>query len=48
MIDGGKYRGVLLSRGKLGFEGFDVCDRSVGMFETAAAAHEAVKAAYSG
>jgi len=42
VVDGGRYKGALLSRGKQGFTAYDSCDCDLGTFETAAAAHEAV------
>jgi hypothetical protein len=38
----GRCIGTILSRGPAGFEGFDSCDRSLGVFETAAGANAAV------
>jgi hypothetical protein len=42
-----QYKGCLLSRGPQGFTAYDSCDRDIGTFETAAAAHEAVLRAFA-
>ena len=42
VVDGGRYRGCLLSCGLQGFTAYDSCDRDIGTFETAVAAREAV------
>jgi hypothetical protein len=47
VVDGGKYKGTLLSRGVKGYAAFDSCDRALGEFETAAAAAEAVLKAFA-
>jgi hypothetical protein len=46
VYDGGQRRciGHVLSRGKEGFEAFDVADRSIGIFQTQAQAATAVSA----
>jgi hypothetical protein len=46
VVDGGKYKGTLLSRGIKGYSAFDSCDRDLGTFETVAAAAEAVLKAF--
>jgi hypothetical protein len=42
IIDDGRYVGCLLSRGPQGFESFDSCDRSIGVFADAESARSAV------
>jgi len=42
VIREGRCIGTILSRGKLGYESFDSCDRSIGIFETAAGANQAI------
>lgn len=42
VIREGRCIGTILSRGPAGFEGFDSCDRSLGVFETAAGANQAI------
>ena len=42
VINDGRYLGCLLSRGPMGFESFDSCDRSLGRLERAELARDAV------
>jgi hypothetical protein len=42
IIEAGRYRGCILSRGVKGYESYDSCDRSIGTFESAELAHDAV------
>jgi len=42
IIEASKYRGCILSRGKLGFESFDVAERSLGVHADSKLAAEAV------
>jgi hypothetical protein len=42
VYDGRECRGFVLARGRLGFEGFDRQERSLGLFKTAAQAANAV------
>jgi hypothetical protein len=42
IIDGGRYLRYLLSRRPMGFESFDACDRSIGIFADAESARDAV------
>jgi len=42
IIEAGRYRGCILSRGVQGYESYDSCDRSIGTFESAELAHDAV------
>jgi hypothetical protein len=41
-IRDGRCVGTILSRGPQGFESFDSCDRSIGTFESAELARDAV------
>jgi hypothetical protein len=45
VYDGRECLGHILARGRLGFEGFDVDDKSLGMFRTRADAIDAVTGA---
>src|SRR5262249_9179183 len=47
IVDSGKYKGCMLSRGVKGYTAYDACDRALGDFETAQAAHEAVLKAFA-
>ena len=47
VIDAGRYKGCMLSRGIKGYTAYDACDRDVGLFETALAAYEAVLNAFT-
>jgi len=42
-IRNGKVAGCILNRGPAGFESFDTCDRSLGLFPTAEAANNALQ-----
>jgi len=42
VINDGRYLGCLLSRGPQGFESFDSCDRSIGIFADTESARDAV------
>ena len=42
IIEAGRYRGCILSRGVQGYESYDSCDRSIGIYADAKLAHEAV------
>jgi hypothetical protein len=42
IIEAGRYRGCILSRGVQGYESYDSCERSIGVFESAELARDAV------
>jgi hypothetical protein len=47
VIEAGRYAGCILNRGVAGHEAFDAADQSLGLFETPAAARDAVLKARS-
>ena len=42
VIEGSHYRGAVLNRGVAGHEAFNAADKSIGVFETPAAARDAI------